>query len=272
MALEEITYHSDEFNEARRRAFLSAYICNDMNKGLIQSSGMPQLREDMIYSGIPRNIYAGASIDTYQNDWDMMVVYSSTSNMDAIRGNILGFFSDDYKFSSTWFKMEQFIDRLQNEMMPEACLLPNYSLWRDDPLPEQQYNWYKTILVWRIWQEMGIKVCPVLNWGSPESYSFAHHGIPKNLPVVWAQCRNCKAWEEKYFIDWLVAMHKELNFWKVVIYWWLANPKLMSMIPTSIETIPFMTWAQKKKKTEKNLWHGKNGVNIYDWRKPWHQK
>lgn len=253
--LEYITDESEGFDRARITAFET---CS-------WEFWMPQLREDMIYTWMPRNIYAGESIDSHTNDWDLLVLYGQTANIDAMRGNLLWFFVDDAKFWSTWYKMNKFIEKLQEEIMPEACLLPNYSLWRDDPLPEQQYNWYKTMLVWRIWQEMGIMVAPVLNWGSPESYKFAHHGIPKNLPIVWCQCRNTRKGEEKYFIDWLVAMHENLHFEKVVIYWWYENPRLMSMIPTNIKAIPFMSWNTKKRKVEKHA----DKASLYI---PWNQR
>ena len=55
--LEYLTFHSQEFDDARDIAFQT---CSG-------EFGMPQLREDMIYSELPRNIYAGGSIDTYTN-------------------------------------------------------------------------------------------------------------------------------------------------------------------------------------------------------------
>lgn len=248
-----MTFHSQEFDDARDVAFQTC----------AGEFWMPQLRENMIYSELPRNIYAGGSIDTYTNYWDYLVLYGQTANEESMEDNILWFFVDDAKFWSTWYKMAKFIEKLQDDLRPRACLLPNYSLWRDDPLPEQQYNWYKTMLVWRIWQEMGIMITPVLNWWSPESYKFAWHGIPKNLPLVWCQCRNTRVGEESYFVNGLKAMYENLHFETVAIYWWYENPKLMELCKEAcpwLKIVPFMSWNTKKRKIEKL----NQGKKLYD--------
>jgi len=207
----------------------------------------------MIYQKIPANVFAGDSVDYYTNTEDYLVLYWQTSNEDAMKNNLLWFFVDDAKFWSTWYKQFQFVQRLQ-KISPVACLMPNYSIWGDDPMPEQMYNWYKSLVISRIWQEMWIKIAPVINWWPKESYKFVCEWIPKWLGVVWTQCRNIRIWEEWYFIDWLKFLKEVLQFQKVVIYWWYENPALMELCEQSIEwleIIPFMSWNSKKRLIEK---------------------
>lgn len=239
--LENFTSEGYDFDLARYNAFQS---CS-------WDFGLPNLRSDRLYFGIPTNVYAWES-DNYTNCGDFLMMYDRVGNMQAYHDNILSFFLDDIKFGATWYKMARFVEKIKQTLKPRAVMLPNYSMWADEPLPEQLYNWYRTLLVGRIWQEMGIDVIPVINWGSRDSYKFAWQGIPKDLPLVWCQCRNIRVGEEMDFIDGLTYISEKINFQSVVTYGWYENKKLMDMIPKNINVIPFMSWNSKKRKIQKN--------------------
>lgn len=91
------------------------------------------------------------------------------------------FFVDDYQFEAVWREPERYTDRLKHF---ECVCTPDFSLYRDMPLPMQLWNVYRSRALGRFWQSIGIQVVPTLQWSTSESYDFAFAGIPMHSTVA----------------------------------------------------------------------------------------
>ena len=100
---------------------------------------------------------------------------------DVRRSNGVHFFLDDYQFERIWRFPLDYGDRLADF---QCVLTPDYSLYRDMPLPMQRWNCYRSRFVGAVWQTMGLDVIPTLQWSTPDSYSFAFDGMPTNSVVA----------------------------------------------------------------------------------------
>lgn len=81
----------------------------------------------------------------------------------------LHFFIDDYQFQRVWNRPRDYVRLLKRF----GCVLtPDFSLYRDMPLPLQVWNVYRSRLLGAWWQRQGITVIPTLQWSTPETYSF----------------------------------------------------------------------------------------------------
>lgn len=91
------------------------------------------------------------------------------------------FFLDDYRFEGVWNRPERYVDRISRY----GCVLtPDFSLYRDMPMPMQMWNVYRSRAVGNYWQRMGLSVIPTLQWSTPDSYEFALAGLPRHSTVA----------------------------------------------------------------------------------------
>lgn len=84
------------------------------------------------------------------------------------------FFLDDYQIQRVWADPESYGRRLSRY---QCVLTPDFSLYRDMPLPMQEWNVYRSRMVGSVWQRMGLKVVPTLQWSTPDTYAFAFDGL-----------------------------------------------------------------------------------------------
>lgn len=90
------------------------------------------------------------------------------------------FYLDDYQFERCWqnpIKYGQMLSKFQ------CVLTPDFSLYRDMPLPMQRWNYYRSRLIGMVWQRMGLSVIPSAQWSSPDSYDFAFDGLPSHSVI-----------------------------------------------------------------------------------------
>lgn len=116
-----------------------------------------------------------ASCDTVPDDLLGFNYANGVKDDDVMRSNGVHFFLDDYQFERVWKFPEEYGERLRGF---QCVLTPDYSLYRDMPLPMQRWNCYRSRFVGAVWQRMGLHVIPTLQWSTPESYGFAFDGMP----------------------------------------------------------------------------------------------
>lgn len=90
------------------------------------------------------------------------------------------FYLDDYRFERVWNKPEMYLDILSDY---KAVIQPDFSLYRDMPVPIQKWNKYRSNLLAAYWAAKGIPVVPNLVWSDESSYEWCFEGIPKNSVV-----------------------------------------------------------------------------------------
>lgn len=169
----------------------------------IVPTGVVELKEDAIFSSsnewdipdlLPEMLYDGplpkTSWPDEPEDGDpLLMVWNSTGLDEKMRGNILCYYTDDYRFEVLWNDAFETIKRVL-PCQPAAAISPDFSLWSSDPLALQLWNIYRARWVSRYWQECGIKIIPSLATSiNPECRKFAHAGWPKRPSVVAMQVR-----------------------------------------------------------------------------------
>lgn len=221
--------------------FNENYIFKSTNK-----YDIPQLRSDMFCDVIPKNTINTSSDDDLLT-WDCNLVIYRNCSIENIRGNILWFYVDDYKFENVRTNSVKFINDVKDNQ-PMWLMTPNFSIWYDTPIAYQIMARYKTQRCWRYRQEAGIKIIPTLNRWDNRSFEFCFLWLPMDIPLVSVQCRNHsnkKEWQ--LFFDWLSYAKRVTNFQKVLIYWWYEKREFLEEnMPEWIERIWLYSRATKK--------------------------
>jgi hypothetical protein len=147
--------------------------------------GIPALREDMLCTELPPNLetWAGnrASTDSGSN-WYLYNYGVSATGLPFPR-TILGFYSNDSYFENWWNLPGFYTAKMINAGIATA-IVPDFSLWVDDPPALQLFNVYRSQWLGRYFQEAGLKVIPNITWADARSYDYAWLGIPVGAPLV----------------------------------------------------------------------------------------
>ena len=85
------------------------------------------------------------------------------------------FYLDDYQFQRVWQSLRGEAKKLQAF---GAVLTPDYSMYRDWPMPQQKWSHYKAQFVGAYLQRCGALVYPSVNWSSSDSFEWCFEGVP----------------------------------------------------------------------------------------------
>lgn len=103
--------------------------------------------------------------------------------LSASRGHVYAFWTEDFRFSSTWSKPLTMLDKIRRAE-PAAMVEPDHSCNLEFPLCEQFHAIYRTRWTGRFWQEYGIPIIPNVTWSNWDSLEFSLLGIPRGVPVI----------------------------------------------------------------------------------------
>lgn len=156
---------------------------------------IPALREDMLVEALPQ------PLDTWVNRHvtadDGLTTWFYNYNAARSAGlpwdrTLMSFFTNDVYFENWWDMPANYVSRILNAGVRMA-VVPDFSLWWDDPLALQLFNVYRAQWLGRFMQDAGIRVIPRLPWAHPSTYDFAWLGIPKGCPVACMQLQTMDA-------------------------------------------------------------------------------
>lgn len=94
--------------------------------------------------------------------------------------SFIHFYLDDYQFERVWNCPQKYVELFKKF---EGIFTPDFSLYKDMPLPVQIYNTYRSRLLGKYYQDLGIKVIPTVSWSDERSFDFCFEGIPKGDTV-----------------------------------------------------------------------------------------
>lgn len=119
-----------------------------------------------------------AVMQPYTGSTDFVPVhYNDRFKVDG-KGQMLQFFTDDYRFRDTvWFDLERFTYRISHF---DLFATPDFSMWKNSPT--EYYNIeavFKTRFVGAYWQQCGYDVIPTASWGGVNSFAYCFEGLPK---------------------------------------------------------------------------------------------
>ena len=105
------------------------------------------------------------------------------------------FYIQDYLFNRVWNTPKKYIELLKSY---PGVFQPDFSLFRDVPMPIQIFNHYRKQWCAAYWQAHGIKVIPNVCWSTEESYDFCFDGVPKNSVISVSAIGSMKEPEARY--------------------------------------------------------------------------
>ncbi len=169
-----------------------------LTEGMTYDDGMPQIKP-------------------YNGPTDFQFVSYPERGKFGGRNQALHFFTDDYRFRSTW-------DRLESVTMSVSrfdCLLtPDFSLWRNPPTEYfNQQSIFKTRFIGAYWNECGFSVIPTASWGGLESFGYCFKGLPAESVVAVSGMGNRKS--EHAFSMWIYGLQRlemQKRPTKIIIY------------------------------------------------------
>lgn len=130
--------------------------------------------------------------------------------------SFIHFYLDDYQFERVWNCPQKYVNLFKKF---EGIFTPDFSLYKDMPLPIQIYNTYRSRLLGKYYQDLGIKVIPTVSWSDERSFDFCFEGIPKNNVVTISTVGVLNnLYSKKLFEVGLKKMKEILQPNKVLIY------------------------------------------------------
>lgn len=126
------------------------------------------------------------------------------------------FFIDDYQFERMWNSPKKYLNKLAEY---DCCLSPDFSLYLDMPLAMQMWNVYRSRMVGKMMDDVGIRVIPTLQWSDSRSYEFCFDGIEPGGTVAVSTIgvkRDSNAMQ--IWIDGMKEAEKRLKPSNVLVY------------------------------------------------------
>src|SRR5262245_30438959 len=135
--------------------------------------GIPALRPDRLTTIVPAGVYTGPPAS---DQVAMLYVWRSAALAEA-RGCTVTFFRWDTVFQAVLKDPDKYAALFLRHGVAAMCE-PDCSMWRSDPVETQVKSVRLARSIGRRWQELGLRVAPVINWSGPERYAFAFCGVP----------------------------------------------------------------------------------------------
>lgn len=185
---QDITKASEEIKGA-----LTLKSPDDMEFDGIGYWGIPRLRTDMLmtFDELPAKLesWAGSATKDWPDAetwWLYNWAVDSTSGMRDVSKVILSFYTHDEYFESWWHYTERYTAKVLNSGIKYA-VTPNFSQWSEDPHAVNMWSLYRSRLIARYFQEVGLKVIPDVNWPYKDEEFLTKHvlaTLPKKLPLI----------------------------------------------------------------------------------------
>lgn len=206
--------------------------------------GIPDIRLDMI----PEDFEVSGIRCNREDEIapGMMFLWGSNKFPDDCKGGVCAFYVDDFRFADICYDFDEMVKAAEKIKAHNfaAAVSPNLSLWRGMPHALLLYRTYLVRYVSRLWQELGIKVIPDINWADEASYEYCFDGIPKNAPIASIQCRTTNAGTDqaveskKYFLKGLKTALERLAPKKLLIYGGMTHRKWIEANVDFGDTVP----------------------------------
>ena len=76
------------------------------------------------------------------------------------------FYIDDYQFERIWNRPYKFLQMFKDF---DCVIMPDFSMYKNMPLPMQIYNSFRSKLLASFYENNGIEVIPNLNWSDEDN-------------------------------------------------------------------------------------------------------
>lgn len=147
------------------------------------------------------------------------------------------FFEDDVEFERIWNNPNKYLPILKKF---DGVISPDFSLYRDMPLVQQEWNTYRSRAIGHWLQENGITVIPNVRFSDERSYAFCCDGVAKNATIAIGAYGCIKVnLDRKYFEKGLCQIIKKLMPKRIIFYGAISNYLYDYLTKLKIEIISF---------------------------------
>lgn len=149
-----------------------------------------------------------------------LVLFSKSKN-NHVNNKWICFYEDDSKIERFWNAPRKYLDTMRKA---KGVILPDFSIFRDMPLVQQNWNIYRSRAL-GVWLEtQGIEVIPNIRWADNRTHETCCLGIEEKSTIAVGTHGVIKKLEERdFFIQGLDYVVDRLNPKNIVIYG--ATPK-----------------------------------------------
>ena len=246
--LEEEIEQDDEPVDADAEGSIHAFNENTVFK-TSNRWGVPELIPSMCWDGDIKGVYA------IEGDISpARIIQWGTIGLDErMRDHVVSFYAHDNRFEAAiWSKAVTSITKFQ-AIKPAALVMPDFSLWTNDPPLMNLYNVYRNYWCARYWQEAGLKVLPNILILNEQARDYVTLGMPKKLKAAAIQIRTTDGsdYQKKLFLT-------ELNWWcsqieceKIFVYGGEHRPWIEPSLPSGPEFVWITSFHRVRKEMGK---------------------
>lgn len=146
---------------------------------------------------------------------DELVLFSKVKNLCADKKWIC-FYEDDRKFESLWNNPRKYLSIMKRA---RGVILPDFSVFRDMPLVQQNWNIYRSRALGAWLETNGVEIIHNIRWADNRTYETCCLGIKENSTIAIGTHGLIKKIEERnHFIQGLDYVVGRLNPKNIVIY------------------------------------------------------
>lgn len=133
---------------------------------------------------------------------DDMISYHDTRPSDkriTKKSLLVHFFKDDNRFECLYYEKNEDRDfeRIKKLAQYSAVCTPDFSVYPDMPLPEQQEQVFKNRWCGAHWQDKGLLVVPTVTWADERSFAFCFDGLPQHATLAVSTV-GCKPYRKQF--------------------------------------------------------------------------
>ena len=126
------------------------------------------------------------------------------------------FFEDDSAFERLWNNPNRYLPVLQRY---RGVIMPDFSLYRDMPLVQQQWNVYRSRAIGHWLFKNGVPVIPNIRFGDERTYELCCCGVPRGGTIAVGSHGCIKITREReYFQRGLAYVVERLQPQTIVVY------------------------------------------------------
>ncbi|MDY6019173.1 MAG: DUF4417 domain-containing protein [Anaerococcus sp.] len=146
---------------------------------------------------------------------DELVLFSKSIKL-CRNNKWICFYEDDSQIERFWNTPRKYLNIIKKA---KGVILPDFSLFRDMPLVQQNWNIYRSRALGTWLEEQGIKIIPNIRWADNRTYGTCCLGIKRNSTIAIGTHGILKKNEERnHFIKGLDYVIDRLSPKNIVIY------------------------------------------------------
>lgn len=161
------------------------------------------------------------------------------------------FFIPDERFERVWRRPVEYAHRL----LDAGCgvvLSPDFSCWREMPLPVQHFQTYRNRWVGALWERAGLNVIPTVGWSSRFD-DFFFDGLPKYSTLAIGTIGLTDAEGRAHFQHGVEAMDEALSPRRLLVY---GDEKLVPELRMGeVIHVPYEHWWHSYERSRPDTWY-----------------